>query len=109
VSELIALLLLLLCDRVTQCGHFWMEFHPAIDEKCHQQTAKVHSFIGASVYPHTNAMAKRKNDSPANGTAKRRLLSEQEARDSFRDGLFKNQILEDYTQQYAKSEPYVIY
>jgi len=86
-----------------------MEFHPAIDEKCHPQTAKAQSFIGASVYPHTNTMAKRKNDSPANGTAKRRLLSEQEARDSFRDGLFKDTILQDYTQQYAKSEPYVVY
>jgi len=86
-----------------------MEFHPAIDEKCHQQTAKAHSSIGASVYSHTNTMAKRKNDSPANGTAKRRLLSEQEARDSFRDGLFKDEILKDYTQQYAKSEPYVVY
>jgi len=75
------------------------------------QTISTQQHRGIIIILHRNTMAKRKNESPANGTAgrtKRRLLSEQEARDSFRDGLFKDQILEDYTQQYAKSEPCVV-
>jgi Rps23 Pro-64 3,4-dihydroxylase Tpa1-like proline 4-hydroxylase len=51
---------------------------------------------------------KRKNESSANGSerAKRRLPSEQEARSGFRDGLFDEKVLNDYTQQYSSSSPY---
>lgn len=53
-------------------------------------------------------VAKRKHDSESNGStgrAKRRLLSDDEARASFRDGLFDEKVLKDYTQEYADSQP----
>jgi len=53
---------------------------------------------------------KRKNEAQINGSAsgraKRRQLSEEEARESFRAGLFEDKILNDYTSQYASSAPY---
>ncbi|KAF2199955.1 hypothetical protein GQ43DRAFT_375002 [Delitschia confertaspora ATCC 74209] len=49
---------------------------------------------------------KRKNESIANGKSKKRAISDDEAHGNFRKGLFDTKVLEDYTGQYAKSEPY---
>jgi hypothetical protein len=49
---------------------------------------------------------KRKNDAPANGKSKKRAISDDEAQRNFRKGLFDPKVLKDYSQQYAKSEPY---
>lgn len=49
---------------------------------------------------------KRKNDTPANGTSKKRAISDSDAEKNFRAGLFDSKVLQDYTQQYAKSAPY---
>lgn len=49
---------------------------------------------------------KRKNDAPANGKSKKRAISDDEAQRNFRKGLFDSKVLKDYSQQYAKSEPY---
>jgi hypothetical protein len=52
-------------------------------------------------------MAKRKNQSPANGQAKKkRAISDDEAHKNFRDGLFDSKVLEGYTSYYAESRPY---
>jgi len=52
-------------------------------------------------------MAKRKNEAPANGKAKKkRAISDNEAQKNFRDGLFDSQVLEGYTNYYAHSQPY---
>jgi hypothetical protein len=51
---------------------------------------------------------KRKNDAPPNGTAsKKRAISDHEAHDNFRDGLFDAKVLAGYTSYYAASQPYV--
>jgi hypothetical protein len=53
-------------------------------------------------------MAKRKNQSPVNGQAKKkRAISDDEAHKNFRDGLFDSKVLEGYTSYYAESQPYV--
>ncbi|OCK82090.1 hypothetical protein K432DRAFT_380733 [Lepidopterella palustris CBS 459.81] len=49
---------------------------------------------------------KRKNETPANGKYKKRAISDEEAQKHFRKGLFQPKVLQEYTQQYAKSEPY---
>ncbi|KAF7567293.1 hypothetical protein PtrM4_138840 [Pyrenophora tritici-repentis] len=52
-------------------------------------------------------MAKRKNETPANGKAKKkRAISDDEAQKNFRDGLFNSQVLEGYTNYYVDSQPY---
>lgn len=50
---------------------------------------------------------KRKSETPANGKAKKRAISDEEARDKFRNGLFDSKVLEEYTNYYATSQPYV--
>lgn len=53
-------------------------------------------------------MVKRKNQSPLNGKAnKKRAISDEEAHQNFRKGLFDNEVLEGYTNYYAESQPYV--
>ncbi|OAL55937.1 hypothetical protein IQ07DRAFT_583368 [Pyrenochaeta sp. DS3sAY3a] len=52
-------------------------------------------------------MAKRKNEAPANGKAKKkRAISDSEAQGNFRAGLFDTKVLDGYTQYYADSQPY---
>lgn len=52
-------------------------------------------------------MPKRKNQAPANGQVKKkRAISDSEAHDNFRNGLFESKVLEDYAEYYAKSQPY---
>jgi hypothetical protein len=52
-------------------------------------------------------MAKRKNQSQANGQAKKkRAISDGEAHKNFRNGLFDSKVLEGYTSYYAESQPY---
>jgi len=54
-------------------------------------------------------MAKRKNQSSANGQAKKkRAISDDEAHKNFRNGLFESKVLEVYTSYYAESQPYVV-
>lgn len=49
---------------------------------------------------------KRKNEAPANGKAKKRAISDDEAHKNFRKGLFDAAVLEGYTKYYATSQPY---
>jgi hypothetical protein len=52
-------------------------------------------------------MAKRKNESSANGKAKKkRAISDDEAHKHFRVGLFDSKVLEGYTSYYSESQPY---
>jgi len=53
---------------------------------------------------------KRKNDEKhaANGKAKKRALSEDDVKYSFRPDLFDTKILEKYKSDYVVSEPYVL-
>ncbi|KAI4701542.1 hypothetical protein J4E81_003282 [Alternaria sp. BMP 2799] len=52
-------------------------------------------------------MAKRKNEAPAHGKAKKkRTISDDEAHNNFRSGLFDSKVLEGYTSEYADSQPY---
>lgn len=52
-------------------------------------------------------MAKRKNEAPANGKSKKkRAISDDEAHNNFRSGLFDSKVLEGYTSEYADSQPY---
>jgi hypothetical protein len=52
-------------------------------------------------------MAKRKNEAPANGKPKKkRAISDDEAHKNFRSGLFDSKVLEEYTSEYAGSQPY---
>lgn len=54
-------------------------------------------------------MAKRKNEAPAHGKAKKkRAISDDEAHNNFRSGLFDSKVLEGYTSEYADSQPYVL-
>jgi hypothetical protein len=50
---------------------------------------------------------KRKNESSSASTSpvKKRALPDQDAQARFRDGLFAPGVLEQYTQDYANSEP----
>lgn len=48
---------------------------------------------------------KRKSEAPANGKAKKRAISDDEAHANFRAGLFDTEVLEDYTSYYATSQP----
>jgi len=50
---------------------------------------------------------KRKNDAAANGSSKKRAISDEEAHKNFRKGLFSSDVLQSYTKEYAASEPYV--
>jgi hypothetical protein len=55
----------------------------------------------------TYDMGKRKNQAQANGQAKKkRAISEDEAHKNFRNGLFEGKVRDDYTDYYAKSQPY---
>lgn len=58
-----------------------------------------------SLGTHTTTM-KRKSDAPANGKAKKRAISDDEAHANFRKGLFHADVLENYTSYYATSQPY---
>ncbi|KAF2109474.1 Oxoglutarate and iron-dependent oxygenase degradation C-term-domain-containing protein [Lophiotrema nucula] len=49
---------------------------------------------------------KRKHDAPVNGKSKKRAISDDEAHQNFRDGLFDSKVLQDYTDYYAASQPY---
>ncbi|KAF1951933.1 hypothetical protein CC80DRAFT_190225 [Byssothecium circinans] len=51
-------------------------------------------------------MMKRKSDVPANGKAKKRAISDEEAHSKFRKGLFDSKVLKGYTDYYATSQPY---
>lgn len=48
---------------------------------------------------------KRKSEAPGNGKAKKRAISDEEAHQNFRKGLFDSGVLEDYTNYYAASQP----
>lgn len=52
---------------------------------------------------------KRKHDSlgvaQANGSPKRRAVSEEDVKIRFRNGLFETKVLEQYTRDYATSSP----
>lgn len=52
-------------------------------------------------------MVKRKNEAPQarQGKSKKRAISDDEARDNFREGLFDGEVLKGYTDFYAQSEP----
>ena len=50
---------------------------------------------------------KRKNDAPVSGKSKKRAISDDEAHQKFREGLFDSKVLADYTSYYAASQPYV--
>jgi hypothetical protein len=50
---------------------------------------------------------KRKSEAHANGKSKKRAISDDEAHDNFRKGLFDTAALKDYTDSYAASQPYV--
>ena len=52
---------------------------------------------------------KRKSEAHANGKSKKRAISDDEARDNFRRGLFDSKVLQDYTDAYAASQPYVAF
>ncbi|KAF2730209.1 hypothetical protein EJ04DRAFT_445566 [Polyplosphaeria fusca] len=49
---------------------------------------------------------KRKSETPANGKAKKRAISDDEAHQNFRGGLFNAKVLQAYTDYYAASQPY---
>ncbi|KAF2750978.1 hypothetical protein M011DRAFT_492315 [Sporormia fimetaria CBS 119925] len=49
---------------------------------------------------------KRKNETPATGTAKKRAISDADAQQNFRAGLFDESVLHSYTSAYAASQPY---
>ncbi|KAF2874772.1 Oxoglutarate and iron-dependent oxygenase degradation C-term-domain-containing protein [Massariosphaeria phaeospora] len=49
---------------------------------------------------------KRKNQSAANGKAKKRAISDDEAHQNFREGLFGGKVLKGYSDYYATSQPY---
>ena len=73
------------------------------------------NFVSASLFPTTypiflRTIMKRKNDEThaANGKAKKRAPSEDDAKQSFRTDLFATKILEKYKSDYAVSEPYVL-
>lgn len=52
-------------------------------------------------------MPKRKNEASANGKAtKKRAISDDEAHQNFRKGLFDSKVLDGYTNYYAESQPY---
>ncbi|KAF2009824.1 hypothetical protein BU24DRAFT_427843 [Aaosphaeria arxii CBS 175.79] len=51
-------------------------------------------------------MVKRKNDAPTNGSSKKRAISDDEAHENFRTGLFASEVLKSYTDYYAESQPY---
>ena len=52
-------------------------------------------------------MPKRKNDAVANGqVTKKRAISDDDARNNFRSGLFDANVLDGYTNDYAQSQPY---
>ena len=48
---------------------------------------------------------KRKNEAPANGKSKKRAISDEEAHQNFRKGLFDSSVLDNYTKYYADSQP----
>lgn len=48
---------------------------------------------------------KRKSETPANGKAKKRAISDDEAHSNFRRGLFDPKVLAGYTKYYATSQP----
>lgn len=52
-------------------------------------------------------MVKRKNEAPQaqQGKSKKRAISDDEARENFRAGLFDGEVLKGYTDFYAQSEP----
>ncbi|KAF2707722.1 hypothetical protein K504DRAFT_383158 [Pleomassaria siparia CBS 279.74] len=49
---------------------------------------------------------KRKSETRLNGKSKKRAISDDEAHDNFRNGLFDTEVLQDYTNAYASSQPY---
>ncbi|KAF2179718.1 hypothetical protein K469DRAFT_594897 [Zopfia rhizophila CBS 207.26] len=49
---------------------------------------------------------KRKNEAPGIGSSKKRAISDEEAHNNFRKGLFDSKVLQGYTDYYAASEPY---
>ena len=51
---------------------------------------------------------KRKNEAPGNGKSKKRAISDEEAHQNFRSGLFNAKVLRDYTDYYGASQPYVV-
>jgi hypothetical protein len=50
---------------------------------------------------------KRKNEASGNRKSKKRAISDDEAQDNFRKGLFDSNVLQEYTDFYASSQPYV--
>lgn len=51
---------------------------------------------------------KRKTETSQNGSANKKRSVNHDDRGSFRQGLFDQNILRAYTQQYAQSEPLVL-
>lgn len=52
-------------------------------------------------------MVKRKNEAPQaqHGKSKKRAISDDEARENFREGLFEGEVLRRYREDYGGSEP----
>lgn len=63
-------------------------------------------FDFSSLFSTVMAGKKRKlEDNGVNGASKRRAISDDEAHQRFRDGLFHDNVLERYTKEYAASHP----
>lgn len=52
---------------------------------------------------------KRKSEARANGKSKKRAISDDDAHENFRKGLFDTTVLKNYTDSYAASQPYVTF
>lgn len=51
---------------------------------------------------------KAEMESEAESRPKKRVLSDEEVRASFRPDLFDEAVLQQYTEEYANSQPYVV-
>jgi hypothetical protein len=50
---------------------------------------------------------KSKHEAPAQRKSKKRAISDDEAHENFRKGLFDENVRQDYAKYYAASQPYV--
>lgn len=84
-----------------------------VDSLTAQKNSGSNHLISSLLY-HISTNMKRKTDetgSNANGLpeSKKRALSTEEAVSRFRDGLFDTAEQQKYTDEYAKSNPYVFF
>lgn len=77
-----------------------------LHEACVSRRSQSTPFL--AIRKREKTMPKRKNDAPVIGKkTKKRAISDDEAKNNFRKGLFDSKVLEGYTDYYAKSQPYV--